>query len=395
MRRISILLVLAACTDPVLPPVLPVAKPTEGISIAVYTAGEAGFGVVDDRRRVLVKDGVITLDRIDPAAALPSLVIEPLGDKDLTIGACVRERVDTSAGSLERLAQRREPARTDPDVSAVLQLASVLSPTVRCAATGASGERLVRVLYVAPSLRFRGHHDITVTADAATIATRFTFKTPEWKATAHVTLFEGLPGGEDPPRMLIDANVALDGGTAQLALPSRTAKPKLVTIFDGGISDEAMPITDPAWNRESRRTVMTWVELADTRLPEGPARVHVAIPGTEAHDVIVTAKDFARVGKALRIPIATETTLTGNRRHVFDHLGDRGFSQRFELAVTNSGTAPREVWIEERLRPLRGRKITQAWPDAKPPVTHHAVRVRVIVAPRTTQRLGFTVDYPR
>nr|MBA2545147.1 hypothetical protein [Deltaproteobacteria bacterium] len=56
---------------------VPVARPSEGTAIAIYVA-DSTFAVIDDRREVTVANGAVVLDRIDPAAQLPSLVIEPL-----------------------------------------------------------------------------------------------------------------------------------------------------------------------------------------------------------------------------------------------------------------------------------------------------------------------------
>ena len=65
-----------------------------GIAITVYQVGERSYGVVDDRRVVAVAGGTILLDRIDGAAPLQALVIEPLGNPGaLRVTACARENL--------------------------------------------------------------------------------------------------------------------------------------------------------------------------------------------------------------------------------------------------------------------------------------------------------------
>ena len=386
--RVGLLAFALACTKPA--PVKPVAKPSEGIAIAVYSNGETGFGVVDDRRRVTLANGSLVLDRIDAEAAMPSLVIEPL-DATLAIGACVRERVD-SPESLHELAHRKPTFESE----GARPVGELLSPLVRCAATGANGSHLVRVLYVAPSFGYRGQHVITLAhTDSATIATRFVMTTPAWNLDAQITLFEGLPGRDEPPKQIASGTVKLDGTAAKLELPARSTRASLVTIFDGAVPDETTAITDPSWNRESRRLVWTWVELADTTLAAGVLRVKAELPGDEPRELIIASSDRERLGTALRIPLWTEETLVGLRKHFLDQFTDRSFTQRFELSVTNIGHEPRDVWIEERLRPIRGRTILRTSPGREPAIVHDALRVKVTVPPGRTERTGFTISYPR
>src|SRR5262245_4778950 len=74
-------------------PVAPVAA-QDGVAIALYSRpGGERYAVVDDRRWVDVAGGTLVLDRIAPGAALPSLLIEPLG-AGLQIGTCLRERIE-------------------------------------------------------------------------------------------------------------------------------------------------------------------------------------------------------------------------------------------------------------------------------------------------------------
>jgi hypothetical protein len=366
------------------------------VAIAIYADGEIGFGVVDDRRRVTIANGTLVLDRIHPEAALPSLVIES-ADPSLVIGACMRQRSDTP-DSLTQLALRKPGKRvgSDADEMLVTPASDVLSPQVRCSATGASGVHLVRVLYVAPAFRYRATHDVAMKqADRATITTHFTIPTPAWQMSADVTLFERLPGGEDPPKQIAAGTIKLDGSAATLALPARSTTARVLTVFDGGVRDDVTPMTDPSWNRESKRAVWTMLELDDRDLIQGVARVHLALPGQNPQDLVIAATDRERIGKqTLRLPLQVVHILSGFRRHWFEQLGDGHFAQRFELSVTNVDIAPREVWIEERLRPVRGRKLLRSWPTTFA-IEKHAIRVKVVVPPNKTERIGFTVEYPR
>jgi hypothetical protein len=392
-----------ACTQP--RPVDLIANPAEGMSIAVYAKGDIAFGLIDDRRWIEITGDSIVLDHIDEAAPLPALVIEPIpgaSDSALRIGTCSRERIDPSPDGLSRLAA---PAREAPSTrwtgetapraerAATSTPVGVVSPLVRCHVTGRRGRHLVRLLYVAPVIRYRGQHDVTMTAeDKASITTRFALVTPAWKMRAEVALFDGLPGADEPAREVAHGTVVLDGGTAVLTIPTRVVAAKLRRVFDGAVRDRDMPATDLAWGKDSRRAVWVWLELEDTTLSTGPVRAHVALAGEPVRDLVVSAIDHERIGDVLRIPMWVDDTLFGVRRHWIDRTDDKTFSQRFELAVSNAGDVPREVWIEERLRPARRREITRAWPG-KPAVRDGIVRSKVVVTPRGTERTGFTVAY--
>ncbi|MEO8704621.1 MAG: hypothetical protein ABI867_31490 [Kofleriaceae bacterium] len=384
--RALVVVVLAACTPP--PRVEHVANPAEGISVMVYAKDDAGYGVVDDRRWIEVANNAFTLDRIDPAAPLPTLVIEPIGGTALAIGTCVRDRIDTTANGLQQLAQ----GSLKPTADGKPATAGVLSPLVRCNATG-RGRHLVRVLYVAPAIRYRGQHDITVTGDGkATVSTRFALTTPAWNVPANVALFDGMPGAEEPPHEVAHGTVTLDGGTAVLAIPTQIVPATLRRIYDGAIRDHDTPATDMTWGRESKRAVWTWLELEQVKLSGGGVRVHIALPDERETDIIVSTIDREVIGKLLRLPLWVDDQLNGARRHWLERETDKAFSQRFELSVSNAGDTPREVWIEERLRPARRRTIQRAWPTT-PVIENGIARVKVTVAPHGTERVGFAIDY--
>jgi hypothetical protein len=396
-----------------------ITAPAEGISIMVYAAGpgsavtgprrESAFGVIDDRRYVEVTGSSITLDRIDPGAALPSLVIEPIpraGEPALHVGACVRERIDPGAEALQQLAQARVDRTRKPtpgddedswpveDPVAPTTPVGVLSPVVRCAVTGRPGRHLVRVLYVSPSISYRAQHEITVAASTteaqATIATRFALVTPAWGQRAEVALFDGLPGSTEPPREVAHGTVVLDGGTALLSLPPRTVPARLRRVFDGAIREREVAPTDATWGKESQRAVWMWLELDDARLPPGPVRVHVELAGEPARDAIVPVAARERHQTTLRLPLWVDEALQGVRRRWLDRADGASVAERFQLSVSNASDAPREVWIEEHLRPAKHRELVRASPT-KPVLAGGVARSKLVVPPRSTEQITYTI----
>ena len=420
---------VAACT-PHRGTVDPIAAPREGISIMVYSngapssatgpRGETSFGVVDDRRYVDVTGTTILLDRIDPTVALPSLVIEPIpgpGGSDLRIGICVRDRIDPSAAALQQLAEARVGRVRNGDGDVDEEAASaetvtpttpvgVLSPVVRCAVRGRPGRYLVRVLYVSPAIHHRVQHEVTITGTAteahATIATRFALVTPAWGPRAEVALFDGVPGkyaaGDEgandhesqPPREVAHGTVVLDGGTALLSLPVRTVPAKLVRVFDGGIRDPSVAATDAAWGRDSRREVWVWLELEAGPQPSGPVRVHVALAGEPAREAIVPAAMRERHKSTLRLPLWVDDLLQGQRRRWIDRADGSSLAERFQLSVSNTSETPREVWIEEHLRPAKRRELVRG-SAGKPVLEGGVARSKVAVPPHSTEQVTFAI----
>ncbi len=410
--RALLVLAVAACT-PHKPAVQRVAAPAEGVSIMVYSSGtrsrfadaptqaEVAFGVVDDRRFVEVTGSTITLDRIDPTAPLPSLVIEPIAARDLRVGACVRERIDPSAEALQRLAVSGDRTVHAPSVDESVPAQSadagapvgVLSPLVRCSVTGRPGRHLVRVLYVSPAIHYRTQHEIAVTAHGqATISTRFALATPNWGQRADIALFDGVPGGDEPPRELAHGTVVLDGGTALLSLPPRTIPATLRRVFDAAIRNREVSPTDVAWGQASSRAVWMWLELPDAKLPPGPVRVSVAIPGAPAREAIVPAALRERRKTTLRLPLWVDDVVQGVRRHWVDRSDSASITDGFQLAVSNAGDTPAEVWIEEHLRPAKRREVTRSAPVA-PTLSDGLARTRVVVPAQGTERVSFTIRY--
>jgi hypothetical protein len=396
------------------------ATPREGIAIAIYANGDRSYAVVDDRRRIAIRSAQMLLDRIDPAASLQSLLVEPLDARDeIHVTACARERVDDSAAGLQSLAQARgeRPKRllvvrdmhddaperfeyidTGQMEPPVLPAAHVLSPVVQCTVTARAGDRLVRIMHVTSAIAFRTVHELTlVDPDRAQLTTRFAIATPAWATRAEVTLFEGIPGDEVPPRELVHGTIVLDGSTAILdGGPTREVPAHLRTIYDGAKIEDSEDIkpNDIAWARESRHQVWEWLEVT-APLASGTLRAHVELPGSAPRDVAVepALRQRTRDGAVSRFPLWIDDDLVGTRKRTIDRADGVIITDRLQLTIANIGDRPREVWIEEPLRPAaRRRTISQPWPG-RPQLVNDLARVKLTLAPGHTERMGFTMDY--
>ena len=416
MSRLAVVALVAACggSPPARAPIAPVG---EGIAIAIYTSSDRTYGVVDDRRMIDVTNGTILLDRIDPAAALQSLVIEPLDDDSLHILSCVRERVDDSDAALAQLAEARgeRPRRvivvhdqadtsaerfhfenTNAMEPAILPNPSVLSPLVRCRVAGKAGKHRVRVLHVTSTLTFTTQHDLTMTDPAtARVTTRFAIATPTWRTRATVTLYAGVPGNnETPPHALATEPIILDGSTAIIATAPRDVPARLRSVYAGiklEDSDDVEPM-DIVWGRESRHQVWLWLEIADPSIANGPVHAHIALPTHPEREIAVAVDQLDKTTDHARIPLWIDEDLLGTRRRSIDRADGVTITDRIQLSVANLGTVAREVWVEERLRSAKRRSISQSWPT-RPQLAKDIARTKLTLAPGTTERLGFTIDY--
>ncbi len=378
MRWTLALVAVAACVphhDPV--PIVRQARTGAGIAIALYTRDDGtGYSVVDDRRSAWVKAGELELDDIDPGAALASLVIEPLDASAPHLGACARPQL---------------PALGDDDTKT-----PQFAPVVRCRTDAAPGKYPVRVVYVSSTLAYRAQHDIAMTAPGrATVTTRFAIVTPAWRTRADVVIYDGMPGGDHPPRELARGQIALDGATAIVGLPAREVGAELRRVYDGAVIAPDLAATDSAWGHDSIDTVGVWLELAKLELSPGAVHVHLDLPGEGLHeqDLPATARRAAEVEHGvMRLPLWTDTALRGIRERSPDFGDGAALAERFLLSVANLGDAPREVWIEEHLRPARHRRVERAWPS-KPTAVGDRLRSKVVVKPGRIERVGYTIAY--
>jgi len=359
----------------------PAAPPTpantlrEAVSIALYDGHDDGaYGVVDDRRWIDVTGGALVLDHVDPGADLPSLVIEPLAGGALEVGGCLRDRIP--APPVAAVPKGQPPA---------VPARAMFAPVLRCAVHAEPGRHLVRLLYVSPALGYRAQHDIAMTApDRATVTSRFAIVTPTWQARAEVTLFDGMPGGEQPPREVARGTILLDGGTAVLAVPPREAKAALRRVYRGASQDDGGVV------RDSQPAVWVWLELDDVALAPGPVHAHVALAGEGVRDIHVPAAGRRQAAAMLRLPLWIDGQLHGMRDRRSGLPDGTAATDKLAVSVANTGTTTREVWIEEKLPPARRRTVTHAWPS-EPTIIKNLLRMKLAVPAGKLERAGFEI----
>lgn len=397
--------------------------PEAGISIALYRYGDTSYGVVDDRRWVDVAGSSILLGNIDPGAALASLVIEST-DPSVRIGPCTRERMpderdlptapeprrDAYEEARRRAileAERDMPRRyrTRRPAPAVREPAVVdrYVPIVQCDVAGKPGKYLVRIVYVSTQLSYRVHNEIAITDPSkAWIESRFALVTPPWRGTADVTLFDGVPGGIEPPSEIVRGNVTLDGGTSVLLIPGREHPAQLRRVFEG------LSFGDTGEQDYNADAMSVWatLEVPDVKLVRGMTRVHVELDGEDrwidipapamksASDEVLDRESGVDddANKPLRIKLWIDSALRGQRqRMIVDNDGER-MIEMVVLAMANTGDTEREVWLEEHVRPAKKRSVERAWPK-KPSARGDTLRTKMIVKPNKTERAGYTLVY--
>ncbi len=363
----------------------PAAPPTaantlrEGVSIALYDGHDDGaYAVVDDRRWIDVTGDALVLDlvldHVDPGADLPSLVIDPLAGGALHVGGCLRDRLPVPP----------EVAVGDGQPPAV-PVRAMFAPVLHCTVHAEPGHHLVRLLYVSPALGYRAQHDIAMTAsDHATITSRFAIVTPAWQVRAEVSLFDGLPGGEAPPRAVARGTILLDGGTAVIAVPPRDVKAALRRVYRGAAQD------DGGLLRDSQPAVWVWLELDDVALAPGPVHAHVALGQEGVRDIHVPAAGRRQAVAMLRLPLWIDDQLHGKRDRWSGSPDDAAATDRLTVSVANTGTMTREVWIEEKLRPARRQTVMRAWPS-EPIISKNLLRMKLTVQPGAIGRAGFAI----
>ncbi|MBA3461992.1 MAG: hypothetical protein H0T46_18680 [Deltaproteobacteria bacterium] len=402
MRLAAALVALAACHPPSRPETI--ATPAPGITMSFYRAGARSYTVVDDRRTVEVRGGMLLLDHIDPGAALPSLVIEPLGGSTLVVGQCDRDHETHTLAPDDALAKfgqwqerrRQRIADGDPDPDpdpAPDGTVDVVSPVVRCNASGAQGPQLVRILYVSSGLTYSAQHAVTMTgADRATIATRFAIASPSWGGRAEVVLFEGVPGGDKPALELARGSLALDGSTSVLGAPPRETPARVRRVYDGATRTGVGDASDPTWGRDSVQAVWVWLELEGATLSPGPTHAHLELPGETIRDIDVPSAGRQHTRTGTRLPLWIDDQLRGLRTRAVVGSDGASLTDRFMVSISSTAAEPREVWIEEKLRPAKRRTLKAGWPT-KPLLGADTARTKVLVKPGGVERLGYSIEY--
>ena len=378
--------------------------PEAGVAISLYREGDRAYGVVDDRRYVDISGSTVLLPNIDPGAALASLVIESRNPK-LRIGPCTRQRLpdppEQSKFAAYQAAVRRKQAsrvprryREEPTPAPPRTAAERFAPIVQCDVSGPPGRHLVRIVYVSTLLTYRVQHDIEITdPNKATIDSRYAFVTPHWRERAEVTVFDGIPGGIEPPRELARGMTALDGGTSVLGTGPREVPAQLRRIFAGTPFDAE---GDDAYSLDAL-SVWAMLEAPGVKLTPGPMRVHVKLDDDErwidlATDPRTASIDKRRDDEPVRIFLWIDQELRGSRQRVVVENDGLRMVEVVALSITNNGDVPREVWLEEHARPAKRRSIERAWPK-KPSARGDVMRNKVTVKPGRVERAGYTLVY--
>jgi hypothetical protein len=409
LRALLPVVIVAACQSHATPSN---SKPPDaGVSIALYAAGEAGYGVVDDRRWIEIAGTTMMLANIDPGAELASLVIEP-ADAALHVGQCVRERMpdipvkdplevyaqqqrERRAAELRRRIEIRLPrANLDPPKPPQAVGDEWFVPVVKCDVKAKAGRYLVRVLYVTKALTYRAQHDIDVSSDKlARVASRFAITTPVWQTRAELALYDGVPGGEHAPREVARGHVTLDGSTSVLSVPTQDVASRLVRVYEGAVVTST-DSTDVVWGRDSVQAIWVWLELDKLRLAPGPVRVHLDLAGEGIRDLDVpqgSRKQDADDAR-LRLPLWVDESLRGSRQRLVEYNDGASIAERYVFSVANVGETVREVFVEEPMRTASRRKLDRAWPK-KPTVEHNVLRTKLDVKPGRIERTGYTMAY--
>jgi len=361
MRRALPAVALAGCLHVAHPAV----APAPGVTIALYDGADP-YAIVDERRPLELDGDELLLDHVLPGAELATLWISVLDDHDISIDGCVRPTLEVDARHHQ-----------------------LVSPMVRCRVHGGRGRHLVRVVYIAPGLDAAISHAIAMTdPDHAAIRSRFVIATPRWNEHAEVVVYAAGDAASEP-RELARADVALDGGSAVIALPVRQVAAHLRRIYTGALPSPEVDATTDSWHAESTHDVWVWLELALAELAPGKLAVHVELPGEPVRDVVVEHAVAAST-EGLRVPLWTDAALSGVRQRVTSGSDER--AEQLSLAVANLGAAPREVWIEEQARPGAHRRLIGAIPE--PPTIHGDVlRSIVTVQPRAIAHVRYVVLY--
>jgi hypothetical protein len=395
-------------------------KPAEaGISIAVYERDGAGYSVIDDRRWIEVGNQTsVLLSNIDPGADLASLVLEPTNPA-LHVGSCTRDRLPEPAvvdtldeyskkkqqiqEAIEREARIRAirgepmPPTPPPPRTGLSDGVPRYMPIVRCEVNGPPGKYLVRLLYVSTTLRYRAQHDVELAADGtkASVISRFALETPSWRTRAEVVLFDGVPGGEHPPKEIIRGPVELDGTVAIMAIEPTQTTAEIRRVYDGAVisgDDEQ----DPLWGRESQNSIWVWLELGAIHLAPGPVHIRLEEAGNPV-DVDVpeeSRKQEDEPNAPLRLPLWADDELRGGRVRTVEYSDGNELTERYVFSIGNTGDVPRDVFIEEHLRTAAKRKVEHPWPKkATASAPHDLLRTKIEVKPGTVARAGYTLDY--
>jgi hypothetical protein len=393
--------------------------------------------VVEQRRWVDVgADKTLDIDQIDEGADLESLVIESLSNPGgLKLGGCSRDLVSIRGGASTAWVGRKAVitvgrgrsaegtitsvrdgqlilASDDGRVTAVtLQEAKSFTliggdAQVRCQVESGTGKQLVRVVYTTPGLTFSSEHTMVVRLDdvgvgTAEITPRFTVYTPAWQVVADVALYDGIPGGAHPPHEVFRGPVTLTGDPVIVAGEVIKAPARLDAVYRGAVVSPGEPARDQYWRNGMTMDVWEWLELdlGDDTMPPGRVMLEVNQTGepvpqpamVEADAIELVNPETDRSGQ-IRIKLWPSVDLRGMRMKYPLSVLDNGLTESLLFSVSNGGDRPREILIEEELRPGKKREVMKPFPT-KPTVRNGVLRVRVTARPGRAVRVGYVMSY--
>jgi hypothetical protein len=391
--------------------------------------------VVEQRQWVDVVAGqTLDLERIDDGADLESLVIEPLAGGGLELGTCARDSVVSALRAEQTMWVGRQVeivldggATAAGTIAAIrgdqLVLVDAAGATtavstnrwrairlvggdslVRCLVTSGEGRRLVRVVYTTTALGFHAEHTMRVALAAdgtgtAEITPRFTVDTPAWQLTADVALYDGMPGGARAPREVFRGPVTLTGESVVVAAPMQRAAARLEAVYRGAIPIPNEAATDPYWRQQSTLDVWDWLtlDLGDATLPPGRITMEIARAGDAVPEPAIAEPDALELvdpadRSRVRIKLWPVPELRGSRMKTNLSSVTSQLRESILFAISNSGDRPRDVIIEEELRPARTRAVLRPFPK-KPTVRDGVLRIRLRAMPGAAAHAGYVLDY--
>lgn len=440
---IPLVLFLAACPSG-RGPDHPTGSSQEGLSLTYYADRKATpeattvdhMLVVEQRRWIDVgADKTLDIDQIDDGADLESLVIESLSNPGgLVLGGCSRDLISLHGAETSWIGRKGEitvdHGRTATGTVTAVQDGKVLlagddgtvtaidmqearsfrliggGSRVRCQVESGAGKQLVRVVYTTPGLTFASEQQMVVKVDAkgkgtAAITPRFTVYTPPWQIVADVSLYDGVPGGAHPPHEVFHGPVTLTGDAVIVAGTTKTVPAEVLSIFRGAISYPGEPPHDTNWHYNSTVDVWDYLELdlGDDTMPPGRVMLEVsqgddpvpqpAILEADAIEMVDPASD--QTGR-IRIKLWQASDLRGQRQKWTMSTLDTGMVESVLCSVANGGSRPREVVVEEEMRPARRREVDKPFPR-KPTVRNGILRTRLTVPPGGLGRVGYVLNY--
>ena len=429
-----------------------------GLTLTYYVEAKQGAAerlvLVEQRRWIdLGAHRTFDIDRIDDAADLETLVVESLSRQGaLAIGRCLRDPL-TRAAPEPRPGPRApgEPARPPPvlvgrhveltvaagatvrgtivahhvvgerrvviiqgeegrtvevreDAIRSVRYTGLGGPGVRCEIARGSGRHLVRVVYTTASLGFRAEHTVHAKLDVdgvgtAEIVPRFTVDTPPWQITADVALYDGVPGGHQPPQLVFRGPIKVTGEPVVVTSAPRHAPARIDSVYRGAVAASGEAPTEPYWRHASVGEVWEWLDIAlgDHALPRGRAILDVARAGQPPIPMVVEADGMQRADAeagtgALQIRLWPAADLRGTRMKTPITSTGGVLAESLAFSISNAGDRPRLVVIEEVLRPAKRRRVLHPFPK-KPTTRDGVLRMRVGVEPGRATRAGWVVEY--